>query len=342
MEYLSIIFGVFTLVLLSLITVLIISQKKTRDMALRPLQDRLFEIDQQMRAMERFQTIDTARMGEEIRKIHQTDQHILKEMHALLQAFKKPDVRGFWGEVQLKRLIEAAGMLPYTDFLEQAVVDSDEGKFRPDVIIRLPKKKQIIIDVKTPMESYLEALGTDDPDIRLEKMTGHVKRIKDHMDALKKKKYAKLVDGFEFVLLFLPTEALFSSALQLDPTILEYGIKQDVLIVTPTSLIALLKTVALCWKEDRLRENLERVKDLGQELHKRLLDASIHIQSMSKALNQTVEAHNKFIGSIEKRVLSTARKFEEMGAAGEGHEIRLLEELEVVAKQLPSDDPRVV
>ena len=114
------------------------------------------------------------------------------------------------------------------------------------------------------------------------------------------------------------------------------------MIVTPTSLIALLKTVALCWKEDRLRENLERVKDLGQELHKRLLDASIHIQSMSKALNQTVEAHNKFIGSMEKRVLSTARKFEEMGAAGEGHEIRLLEELEVVAKQLPSDDPRVV
>jgi DNA recombination protein RmuC len=159
---------------------------------------------------------------------------------------------------------------------------------------------------------------------------------------LKKKKYAKLVDGFEFVLLFLPTEALFSSALQLDPTILEYGIKQDVLIVTPTSLIALLKTVALCWKEDRLRENLEKVRDLGQELHKRLLDAATHIQSMSKALNQTVDAHNKFIGSMEKRVLSTARKFEEMGAAGEGNEIRLLEELESVARQLPSDDPRVV
>ena len=340
MEYLSIIFGVLTLILLSLLTYIINSQKKTTDLTLRPLHDRLSEIDQQMRSMERFQTIDTAKMGEEIRKIHQTDQYILKEMHALLQAFKKPDVRGFWGEVQLKRLIEAAGMLPYTDFLEQEVIGSEEGKLRPDVIIRLPKRKQIIIDVKTPMESYLEALSTDDPDIRLEKMTNHVRRIKDHMDSLKRKKYAKLVEGFEFVLLFLPTEALFSSALQLDPTILEYGIKQDVLIVTPTSLIALLKTVALSWKEDRLRENLEKVKELGQELHKRLQDASVHIQAMSKALNQTVEAHNKFIGSMEKRVLSTARKFEEMGASGEGHEIRLLEELEVTAKYIPLEDPR--
>lgn len=341
MEYLSIVFGVLTLILLSLLTYIINSQKKTTDLTLRPLHDRLSEIDQQMRSMERFQTIDTAKMGEEIRKIHQTDQYILKEMHALLQAFKKPDVRGFWGEVQLKRLIEAAGMLPYTDFLEQEVIGSEEGKLRPDVIIRLPKRKQIIIDVKTPMESYLEALSTDDPDIRLEKMTNHVRRIKDHMDSLKRKKYAKLVEGFEFVLLFLPTEALFSSALQLDPTILEYGIKQDVLIVTPTSLIALLKTVALSWKEDRLRENLEKVKELGQELHKRLQDASVHIQAMSKALNQTVEAHNKFIGSMEKRVLSTARKFEEMGASGEGHEIRLLEELEVTAKYIPLEDPRV-
>lgn len=340
MEYLSIVFGVLTLILLSLLTYIINSQKKTTDLTLRPLHDRLSEIDQQMRSMERFQTIDTAKMGEEIRKIHQTDQYILKEMHALLQAFKKPDVRGFWGEVQLKRLIEAAGMLPYTDFLEQEVIGSEEGKLRPDVIIRLPKRKQIIIDVKTPMESYLEALSTDDPDIRLEKMTNHVRRIKDHMDSLKRKKYAKLVEGFEFVLLFLPTEALFSSALQLDPTILEYGIKQDVLIVTPTSLIALLKTVALSWKEDRLRENLEKVKELGQELHKRLQDASVHIQAMSKALNQTVEAHNKFIGSMEKRVLSTARKFEEMGASGEGHEIRLLEELEVTAKYIPLEDPR--
>lgn len=340
MEYLSIVFGVLTLILLSLLTYIINSQKKTTDLTLRPLHDRLSEIDQQMRSMERFQTIDTAKMGEEIRKIHQTDQYILKEMHALLQAFKKPDVRGFWGEVQLKRLIEAAGMLPYTDFLEQEVIGSEEGKLRPDVIIRLPKRKQIIIDVKTPMESYLEALSTDDPDVRLEKMTNHVRRIKDHMDSLKRKKYAKLVEGFEFVLLFLPTEALFSSALQLDPTILEYGIKQDVLIVTPTSLIALLKTVALSWKEDRLRENLEKVKELGQELHKRLQDASVHIQAMSKALNQTVEAHNKFIGSIEKRVLSTARKFEEMGASGEGHEIRLLEELEVTAKYIPLEDPR--
>lgn len=341
MEYLSIVFGVLTLILLSLLTYIINNQKKTTDLTLRPLHDRLSEIDQQMRSMERFQTIDTAKMSEEIRKIHQTDQYILKEMHALLQAFKKPDVRGFWGEVQLKRLIEAAGMLPYTDFLEQEVIGSEEGKLRPDVIIRLPKRKQIIIDVKTPMESYLEALGTDDPDVRLEKMTNHVRRIKDHMDSLKRKKYAKLVEGFEFVLLFLPTEALFSSALQLDPTILEYGIKQDVLIVTPTSLIALLKTVALSWKEDRLRENLEKVKELGQELHKRLQDASVHIQAMSKALNQTVEAHNKFIGSIEKRVFSTARKFEEMGASGEGHEIRLLEELEVTAKYIPSEDPRV-
>ncbi|MBU6149421.1 MAG: DNA recombination protein RmuC [Verrucomicrobia bacterium] len=340
MEYLSIVFGVLTLILLSLLTYIINSQKKTTDLTLRPLHDRLSEIDQQMRSMERFQTIDTAKMGEEIRKIHQTDQYILKEMHALLQAFKKPDVRGFWGEVQLKRLIEAAGMLPYTDFLEQEVIGSEEGKLRPDVIIRLPKRKQIIIDVKTPMESYLEALSTDDPDVRLEKMTNHVRRIKDHMDSLKRKKYAKLVEGFEFVLLFLPTEALFSSALQLDPTILEYGIKQDVLIVTPTSLIALLKTVALSWKEDRLRENLEKVKELGQELHKRLQDASVHIQAMSKALNQTVEAHNKFIGSMEKRVLSTARKFEEMGASGEGHEIRLLEELEVTAKYIPLEDPR--
>ena len=229
--------------------------------------------------------------------------------------------------------MEVSGMLPYTDFLEQEVVDTDEGRLRPDIIVRLPQKKHIVIDAKSPMESYLEAIETEDADLRQEKMVQHVRRIKDHIDQLKKKRYAKLVDGFEFVVLFLPVEALFSAALQVDPTLLEYGIRQDVIIVTPTTLIALLKTVAISWKEDRLRENLERVRELGQELHKRILDASTHVLSMSKALNQAVEAHNKFIGSMERRVLVTARKFEEFGAAGQDQAIKTLDELQILAKE---------
>ncbi|MFZ4773176.1 MAG: DNA recombination protein RmuC [Chlamydiia bacterium] len=332
MEYLSIIFGTIVFFLLSVITILVIGQKKGVDIALKPLQERLFELDQQLRQMERFRTIDATKVGEELKKIHHADQVILKETQTLLQALRKPDIRGFWGEVQLKRLMEVAGMLPYTDFSEQEVIDTDEGRLRPDIIVRLPQKKHIVIDAKTPMEAYLEAIETEDPEIRQEKMLQHVRRIREHIDQLKKKKYAKLVDGFEFVLLFLPTEGLFSAALQVDATLLEYGITRDVIIVTPTTLIALLKTVAISWKEDRLRENLERVRELGQELHKRILDATAHVQSMSKALNQTVEAHNKFIGSLERRVLVTARKFEEFGAAGQGHEIRTLDELQILAK----------
>ncbi len=333
MEYLSIIFAFTTLFLLGITSFLTLQQKKQADQSLRPLQERLMELDQQLRSMERYRTIDATKVGEELKKMQLTDQVILKETQTLLQALRKPDVRGFWGEVQLKRLLEVSGMLPYTDFVEQGVVDTDEGRLRPDIIVRLPQKKHIVIDAKAPMEAYLEAVASETLEGKQEKMMQHVRRIKEHIDQLKKKRYAKSVDGFEFVLLFLPTEALFSAALEMDPTLLEYGIRQDVILVTPTSLVALLKTVALSWKEDRLRENLERVRELGQELHKRILDASVHVHAMSKALNQTIEAHNKFIGSLERRVLVTARKFEEFGAAGQDQEIRVLEELNLLAKE---------
>jgi DNA recombination protein RmuC len=337
MEYLSIFFNSLILFLLSMIIILTFFHRKGKEDLGKPIEDRLKELDEQLHLMERYRTIESTKLSEDLKKLHTNDTVLLKETQAVLHALKKPDVRGFWGEVQLKRIMEASGMLPYTDFYEQEVVGQGKGAFRPDVIVRLPQKKHVVIDVKTPMESYLEALESTDPQVYQDKMKAHVRRITEHIDELKRKKYAKLREGFEFVLLYLPTEGLFSDALKVDPTLMEYGIQQDVLIVTPTSLIALLKTVALSWKEDRLRENLERVRDLGQELHKRLMDATTHIQSMSKALNQAVEAHNKFIGSMEKRVLVTARKFEELGASGQDQHIQLLEDLESSAKEAPSN-----
>lgn len=338
MEYLSIFFNPLIFILLSLIIFLIFSLKKGKEEAIKPLEERLKDLDAQLQLIERYRTIESTKLAEELKRLHSNDTVLLRETQAVLNALKKPDVRGFWGEVQLKRIMEASGMLPYVDFKEQEVIGEGKGALRPDVVVRLPKNKHVVIDVKTPMESYLEALESSDPQIYQEKMAAHVRRIKEHIDDLKRKKYAKLREGFEFVLLYLPTEGLFSDALKVDPALLEYGIRQDVLIVTPTSLIALLKTVALSWKEDRLRENLERVRELGQELHKRLLDATGHIQSMSKALNQTVEAHNKFIGSMEKRVLVTARKFEDLGAANQDLHIQLLEDLELSAKELPTEE----
>jgi DNA recombination protein RmuC len=337
MDFLSIFFVSLIFIFLGIISFLIFDKKNGAPQMVKPLEDRLKELDEQIRLMDRYRTIESTRLNEELKRLHTSDQILLKETKTVLQALKKPDVRGFWGEVQLKKLMEASGMLPHTDFSEQQSIETETGSLRPDIIVKLPQKKHVVIDVKTPMEAYLEAMETEDPEIYAEKMTVHVRRIKEHIDDLKRKKYAKLVEGFEFVLLYLPTEGLFSDALKIDPSLLEYGMRQDVLIVTPTSLIALLKTIALSWKEDRLRENLEQVRLLGQELHKRIVDATTHIQSMSKSLNQTVEAHNKFIGSLERRVLVTARKFEEMGAASVGSTIRTLEELEILAKEPVQD-----
>jgi DNA recombination protein RmuC len=337
MEYLSIILSLLILFLLTFIAFLLFAQKQGAKNAVEPIQNQLKELDQQLKLFERYRLSDAIKIEEEFKKIHQTDAIILKETKLLFQALKKPDVRGFWGEIQLKKILESAGMLAYVDFLEQPVIGAQESRLRPDVIVRLPQKKQIIIDAKTPMESYIEAHQAEDSGIFKEKMLQHAKRIKDHIDSLKKKGYAKDSFSFEYVLLFLPLESLFSSALEADPSLLEYAYRQDVLIVTPSSLIAFLKTVATAWKEDLLRENLEQVKTLGAELHKRLVDATGHIHSMSKALNQAVDAHNKFIGSFERRVMVSARKFEELAVGTTDQPLKQLEELGAIAKECTKD-----
>ncbi len=273
------------------------------------------------KVQERIQDIEKQRVGayqgleQQVKLLLEAQTHIQVEASKLSMALRSPVARGRWGELQLKRVVELAGMLAYCDFYEQGGLQSEKGMQRPDMIVRLPGKRSIVIDSKVPLHAYLEAIDCYDEEKRLALLQQHAQAVRKQVQLLGQKSYWEQVDGSpEFVLLFLPGEAFFSAALQADPSLLEVGVDHRVLITTPISLIALLRTSAYVWRQEDLARNAQEISRLGKELYQRLADLSGHASDMGKHMSGAVKAYNQMVGTIESRVLVTARRFNDLKA----------------------------
>ena len=247
-------------------------------------------------------------------------------------------MRGRWGEIQLRRVVELAGMLQYCDFVEQETVVTADGRIRPDVIVKLPGNRTIVIDAKVPFDAFYESISTRDDVIRGAKLRDHARLVRTHIGALSKKSYWESVQPTpEFVLLFLPGETFYSAALEIDPKLIEDGVGQGVIIATPTTLIALLKAVSYGWRQEQMATNAQEVSKLGKDLYDRLRTFTGYFSDIGRGLDRALDSYNKGVGSLEARVLVTARKFKERGAIA-GEEIETLEPIDKLARPLSLDE----
>jgi DNA recombination protein RmuC len=297
----------------------------------------------------RIQDIEKAREGAyqalttQVRSLADGQGDLRRETSNLVRALRQPVARGRWGELQLRRVVEMAGMLEHCDFIEQATVDGEEGKLRPDLVVRLPGGRNIVVDAKTPLTAYLEATETEDDVLRKHRLVEHARQVRDHMTKLGRKSYQEQFDATpELVVLFLPGEMFFSAALEQDPELIEFGVGEKVIPATPTTLIAMLRAIAYGWKQEALARNAQEICDLGRELYERISVMAAHWGKVGKNLGDAVGAYNKAVASLESRVLVSARRFNDLKAIPDGHEIEEVAQVEVLPRALQAPELAVV
>jgi DNA recombination protein RmuC len=306
------------------------------DELIQPIRDALLSVDAKLAEGEKARIESNAAIGTLIKHISQGQDQLRGATQNLIRALRTPTVRGRWGEIQLRRVIEMAGMLPYCDFLEQPSLITEQGRQRPDLIVRLPGGKTIVVDAKVPLEAYLDATDAQDDAVRDRRMVDHARQVREHMTKLGAKSYWEQVQPSpEFVVMFLPGESFFQSALQHDPELIDFGVRCQVFPASPITLIALLQVVAQGWRHERLAQNAEEIQSLGQELYARVSKMTDYLDTLRTRLDSTVKAFNDTVGSYETRVLVTARKFKELGATASS-EIQALQPVDTIPRVLHS------
>ncbi len=276
---------------------------------LAPVRDTLARYDEALAQLGRAQAMVAGQIGERLDAVVSSGESLRRETQQLSQALRAPTVRGQWGELQLRRVCELAGMLAYCDFEPQVTVRTEEGVQRPDLIVRLPGDRRLVVDAKAPLSAYLEAVGASDERLRAARLAEHAAQVKAHVQKLAAKRYwAQFEDAPDFVVLFLPGEAFFAAALDADPSLLEAALGERVLLATPTTLIALLKAAAYGWRQERVAADAAQVATLGRELHERLAVFDDQLVELGRGLQRAVLAYNRALGSLESRVLVSARK----------------------------------
>jgi DNA recombination protein RmuC len=329
-----------------------LQQKTTHDLDQRrqavehlvaPIKESLQKVDGKLHELEVARQGAYRELKEQVRQLTTTQKELRDETGNLVTALRSPVVRGRWGEMQLRRVVEMAGMLAHCDFVEQTSISADGGRLRPDVVVRLPGGKQVVVDAKAPLQAYLDALEAKDEDARRAHLADHARHIREHVAKLSAKSYwSQFEQTPEFVVLFIPGETFFSAALEQDPSLIEEGVNQQVILATPTTLIALLRAVAYGWNQEKVAESARAVSELGRELYKRLATLTEHFSKVGRGLESAVRAYNDSVGSFERSVLPGARRLKDHGVSPPS-ELAELKEIEIAARSVNAPDvPAVV
>jgi DNA recombination protein RmuC len=306
-----------------------------------PLKEQLGRVDSQLLRLDQERRESRGRLEAQLRTLTETGERLRTETGALVTALRKPNTRGQWGQMQLRNVVELAGMVRHCDFVEQSQL-SGEGPLRPDLVVRMPGGKHVVVDAKAPLQGVLDAYEARDEEERVEHLRGHARLLRKHVKALAEKAYwDQLESAPDFVVMFLPGEHLYGTALEADPALLEDAMAQRVLIATPTTLLAMLRAVAYGWQQERVAESAQAISDLGRELHVRLVKLSSLLATLGTRLNSAVGAYNDAVGSYERRILPAARRFADHGAVSADSELPRIEQVTTSARPvaLPELEP---
>ncbi len=311
-------------------------RQQALDSLIAPLKDTLSRVSETLVQVDRHRVDDAASLRTLLGAVGHTQQQLQQETQGLVRALRSPGVRGRWGEVQLRKVVEMAGMLEHCDFDEQPTAHVDGARLRPDLVVKLPGGRTIVVDAKTPLEAFLDAQAATDPGVRSGRLADHVRQVRDHVAKLGAKAYwDQFPASPDFVVLFLPAESIFMGALERDAQLIEHGVKQRVLIASPLTLIALLRAAALGWRQERLNLNAEEISRLGRDLYDRARTMTDRLESVGTKLDATVRAFNDAVGTYESRVLVSVRRFRELGAAT-GDEMGTIAPVDNVPRKLDS------
>ena len=315
------------------------ARKKAIEDLLAPIARTLEHVDREIKESEHRRIETGATLIKKMAALDTMGQELRGETQRLVDALKRPGVRGRWGELQLKRVVELAGMVEHCHFTEQETITVENGRIRPDVIVNLPGGKHVVIDAKVPLDAYLRALEAPDEDSRQRLRADHARQVRTHILQLSAKSYFEKVSTTpEFVVMFLPGEMFFSAALEQDPSLIEFGVDKRVIPASPTTLIALLRAVAYGWQQEAMEENARKISELGKALYEAVRTLGARFDTLGARLKSSLEAYNEAVGSLEGNVLVKARKFKELQSANGGEEIKPLEPIDRVPRMLQAPE----
>jgi DNA recombination protein RmuC len=316
----------------------LLAREQAMSNLVQPLNESLQKVGEKLQQVEKERVAAYSALAEQIRSVAAGQQGLQTETARLVRALREPKARGRWGEIQLRRVVEMAGMLDRVDFCEQASLGDEQSRLIPDLVVHLPGDRRVVVDAKVPLTAYLAAVEAEDEATREASLKDHARQVREHMRKLAAKAYWEQVQPApEFVIMFLPGEPFFSAALLYDPGLIDWGVDQRVILASPITLIALLRAVSYGWRQEQIAENAQAISDLGREMYDRVRVVAEHIERVGGALGKAVESYNQAVGSIESRLLATARRLEQLGA-GSTKDLPALEPIDRLPRAAPEDE----